>query len=93
MKLYLLLLLFVIMGAGAFSMFEIAHHALGYEHDFAPDSATSRLIFVTLWLLLMMVADVLLLNHKEIRYRHLLIGLLTLGVLAPVLFLYFAYAL
>ncbi len=93
MKLYLLLLLFLIMAAGAFSMFEIAHHALGYEHDFAPDSATTRLIAVTVWLLLMMIMDVLLLNYREIPYRILWITFLTLGILAPIIFLYFTYAL
>ena len=42
MKYYLILLLFTIMGAGARTMFEIAFHALGREHDFAPAADTTK---------------------------------------------------
>lgn len=87
MKYYLLLLLFVIMGAGARTMFEIAYHGAGREHEFAPAEDTSRLILLALWYVGMMVADVLLLNYSEIRYRSVYVLLLTAGVIAPTLYM------
>jgi hypothetical protein len=90
MKYYLIVLLLVIMGAGARTMFEIAHNALGMEHDsMVPDQQTSVYIFVTLWYILMMVADVLLLFYKEVRYRNVFIALLTIGIIAPTVYMYF----
>ena len=88
MKLYLLLLLLLIMGTGAYTMFQIAHNALGREHDFAPDGETTHLIFITVGLLLLMIADVLLLNHRHIRYHQLLVLLLTAGVTAAVIYIF-----
>jgi cell division protein FtsW (lipid II flippase) len=86
MKYYLLFLLFVIMGAGARTMFEIAHQALGREHDFAPAADTTRLIFLALWFIVMMVADVVLIRHKDVAKRNLFIVLLSLGVFIPVIY-------
>ena len=74
------------MGAGARTMFEIAHQALGREHDFAPAADTTRLIFLALWFVLMMMVDVLLIAYKNLRYRNVFISLLTVGVLAPTIY-------
>ena len=71
------------MGAGARTMFEIAHQALGREHDFAPAADTTRLIFLVLWFVVMMMADVILLRHPEIKNRVTLTALVSVGVLAP----------
>ena len=87
MKYYLLSLLFLIMAAGARTMFEIAHQAMGREHDFAPASDTIRLMMLALWFILMMVVDVILIRHRELRNRNIFITLLSLGVLSPVLFM------
>ena len=84
MKYYLLFLLFIIMGGGARTMFEIAHQALGREHDFAPAQDTIRLIFLALWFVAMMISDIILLRHKNLPYRNTGIALLSAGVLAPV---------
>ena len=86
MKYYLIALLFLIMGAGARTMFEIAHQALGREHDFAPAADTTRLIFLTLWFIAMMMADVILLRHKELKNRNVFITLLSIGVMAPTIY-------
>ena len=91
MKYYLLFLLLTIMGAGARTMFEIAHQALGREHDFAPAADTTRLIFLALWFILMMVADVLLLNYKDVRYRNTLIVLLSVAVLLPSFYMFLTH--
>lgn len=74
------------MGAGARTMFEIAHQALGREHDFAPAADTTRLIFLALWFVVMMMADVILLRHKELKNRNLFIALLSIGVIAPTIY-------
>jgi hypothetical protein len=84
MKYYLTGLLLLIMGAGARTMFEIAHQALGREHDFAPAADTTRLIFLALWFVLMMMANVVLLRNGHLPYRNLYIALLSLGVCVPV---------
>jgi cell division protein FtsW (lipid II flippase) len=86
MKYYLIALLFLIMGAGARTMFEIAHQALGREHDFAPAADTTRLIFLALWFIAMMMADVILLRHKELKNRNVFIALLSIGVIAPTIY-------
>lgn len=86
MRWYLIALLFVIMGAGARTMFEIAYHGMGREHDFAPAEDTKNLILLALWFIGMMVADVILLRKREIPYRNLFIGLLSIGVLLPVVY-------
>ena len=85
-KVYLIFFLFIIMGAGARTMFEIAHQALGREHDFAPAADTTRLIFLALWFVVMMMADVILLRHKELKNRNLFIALLSIGVIAPTIY-------
>lgn len=91
MKYYLLGLLFLIMGAGARTMFEIAHQALGREHDFAPAADTTRLIFLALWFILMMIMNVVLLRHQEIKNRKLLIAFLSLGVVAPSIYMFLSH--
>jgi hypothetical protein len=85
-KYYLILLLFIIMGAGARTLFEIAYHGAGREHGFAPQNDTQQLMLLTVWFVEMMIADVILIRHKEIAYRNLFIVLLTIGVLAPILY-------
>jgi hypothetical protein len=87
MKYYLFALLFVIMGAGARTMFEIAHHGMGHEHDFAPSAEITRLIFLALWFVVMMIGNVILLRHKDFPYRNGLVLLLSIGVLSPVVFM------
>jgi cell division protein FtsW (lipid II flippase) len=85
-KYYLIALLFIIMGAGARTMFEIAYQALGREHDFAPAADTTRLIILALWFVFMMVIDVILLRHKELKNRNIFIGLLSVGVFVPTIY-------
>jgi hypothetical protein len=87
MRYYLLFLLVLIMAAGGRTMFEIAHQALGREHDFGPEADTRRLIFLALWFVVMMMANVILLRHKELKHRNILIGLLSAGVLVPSIFM------
>ena len=60
MKWYLIALMIVIMGAGARTMFEIAHHGMGREHNFAPDQDTIQLIYLALWFVLMMMVNVII---------------------------------
>ncbi|MBL7778818.1 MAG: hypothetical protein JNK66_11070 [Chitinophagales bacterium] len=91
MKVYLLALLFIIMGAGARTMFEIAYHGAGREHDFAPAEDTTRLILLALWYVAMMVADVILQNHREIRHHKILVGLLTLGIFSPTIYMFLTH--
>lgn len=91
MKYYLFGLLLLIMGAGARTMFEIAHQALGREHDFAPAEDTTRLILLALWFVAMMVVDVILLRHKELKNRNLFIALLSVGVLAPTIYQFLSH--
>lgn len=86
MKYYLIFLLFIIMGAGARTMFEIAYHGAGREHDFAPAADTARLIFLALWFALLMVADVLLISYHQLRYRIFFILVVSLAVFIPVIY-------
>lgn len=86
MRWYLIALLLVIMGAGARTMFEIAYHGMGREHDFAPASDTQNLILLALWFVLMMIADVILLRKTEIPYRNIFIVLVSIGVILPVVY-------
>lgn len=92
MKYYLIALLLVIMGAGARTMFEVAHK--GALHDtkdtvgFGPDSETTYLIFLIVWFLLMMIGDVLLLNYTELKNRTVYIALLSVGVLTPAIYMF-----
>jgi hypothetical protein len=74
------------MGAGARTMFEVAHQAMGGEHEFAPSASIMRLIFLALWYMVMMVITVILLRNKELKNRNLFIGLLSLGVLVPTIY-------
>lgn len=91
MKPFLLFLLFLIMAAGGRTMFEIAYHGLVKEHGLTPDSETQQLILLAVWYISMMIVDVLLLNYKEVRYRNLLITLLTLGILAPTIYMFLTH--
>ena len=86
-KIYLLFLLLLIMAAGARTMFEIAHQALGREHDFAPAADTTRLIFLALWFIAMMMVDVIVLRNKELKNRNIFVGLLSLGVFVPLVYM------
>jgi hypothetical protein len=87
MKYYLIILLLIIMGAGARTMFEIAYQGMALEHDAAPNPKTYFYIFMALWFVLMMVADILLLSNKTLKYRNPLIGSLSVGVLAPIAYM------
>ena len=75
------------MVAGARTMFEIAHQALGREHDFAPAADTTRLIFLALWFVVMMMVDVIVLRNKELKNRNIFIVLLSLGVFVPLVYM------
>jgi hypothetical protein len=86
MKYYLILLLLMIMGAGARTMFEIAHQGLTQEHGLTPDGETQKLIYLALWFVAMMMVDVVLLRNKELKSRNLFVALLSIGVFAPVVF-------
>ena len=87
MKFYLVALLLVIMGTGAYSMFEVAYQGMAVEHGAIPNSEARFYMFVTLWYVLMMVADILLLTHKNLKFKNALIGLFTIGVLSPIIYL------
>lgn len=92
MKYYLIALLFIIMGAGGRTMFEVAKN--GAMHDtkdtlgFGPDSETWILIGLAIWYLLMMSADVLLLNYTEVKNRNLYVALLSIGVFGPAIYMF-----
>ena len=87
MKYYLLALLFLIMGGGAYTMFKIAYQGMALEHDAAPNPITYFYIFTALWFVLMMVADILLLTNKTLKYRNALVAALSIGVLAPIAYM------
>lgn len=87
-KIYLIALIVIIMAAGARTMFEVAYHGMTREHDFAPDKDTVFLFGLLGWFLLMMVADVLLLNYKNAPKRNLLIAVLSVGILVPVIYMF-----
>ena len=87
MKYYLIALLLIIMGAGARTMFEIAYQGMALEHDAAPNPKTYFYIFMALWFVLMMVADILLLTNKTIKFRNALVASLSIGVLGPIVYM------
>ena len=91
MKYYLIAILLVIMGVGARTMFEVAYHGLVIEHGLTPDTETQQLIFLTLWFVSMMVADVLLLNYRQIRYHFLWVIVLSVGVITPTLYMFLTH--
>ena len=91
MRYYLIILLLFIMGAGARTMFEIAHQALGREHDFAPARDTTRLILLALWFVAMMIFDVVLLRHPEIKNRKRLSVLLTTAIALPAVYMFLTH--
>lgn len=86
MRYYLIALLFIIMGAGARTMFEIAHQGLTHEHGLIPDDETQRLIFLALWFVAMMMVDVILLRNKELKNRNIFIALLSVGIMIPTIY-------
>jgi len=91
MRYYLIALLFVIMGAGARTMFEIAHQGLTQEHGLTPDSETQKLIFLALWFIAMMMVDVILIRNKELKNRNAFIALLSFGVLVPTIYKFISH--
>lgn len=91
MKYYLVALLFIIMGAGARTMFEIAHQGLTQEHGLTPDGETQKLIFLALWYVVMMVADIVLLRHAEIKMRNVFIALMSIGILIPTVYMFLTH--
>ncbi len=86
MKYYLIALLLLIMAAGGRTMFQIAYYGATKEHDFGPDQETSSLIFLAIWFMAMMAADVLLLSYKQLPKRNFFIVLLSIGVFVPVIY-------
>lgn len=86
MTYYLITLLFIIMGAGARTMFEIAHQGLTQEHGLIPDSETQKLIFLALWFVAMMMVTVVLIRNKELKSRNIFIVLLSIGVIVPTIY-------
>ena len=87
MKYYLIALLLVIMGAGARTMFEIAYQGMALEHAAAPNPETYFYIFMALWFVLMMVADILLLTNKNLKFRNALIAIFSVGVVGPIAYM------
>ena len=87
MKYYLIAILLVIMGAGARTMFEIAYQGMALEHGATPNRQTWFYIFLVLWFVLMMVADILILTNKSLKFRNTLAALLAPGVLGPVIYM------
>jgi len=87
MKFYLLALLVIIMGAGARTMFEIAYQGMALEHGASPNPETYFYIFIAVWYVLMMVADILLLTHKDLKFKNILVGAFSFGVLGPVIYM------
>jgi len=88
MRFYLIALLLVIMGAGARSMFEVAYQGMALEHGASPNSETYFYIFIALWYVLMMVVDIILLTHKNMKFKNALVALFTIGVLCPIIYMY-----
>lgn len=91
MKAYLLFLLFIIMAAGARTMFEIAYHGAGREHDFAPEADTTRLMFLALWYVAMMIATVFLLNNRTLKNAWIWVMMVSLGVCIPTFYMLFTH--
>jgi len=87
MKYYLMALVVVIMGAGARTMFEIAYQGMALEHDAAPNRQTYFLIALAFWFIIMMIADILIITNKDLKYKNVLTAFLTVGVLAPVIYM------
>ena len=87
MKYYLIALLLVIMGAGARTMFEIAYQGMALEHDAAPNPQTYFYIFMALWFVLMMIADILILSNKTLKFRNAFAAALSVGVLGPIVYM------
>jgi hypothetical protein len=75
------------MGAGARTMFEIAYQGMALEHGSSPNPETYFYIFIALWYVLMMVADILLLTRKNMKFRNVLIMLFSLGVFGPIIYM------
>jgi cell division protein FtsW (lipid II flippase) len=88
MKYYLIALLLIIMAAGALTMFEVAYQAMAGEHDVAPARETTYLILLTLWFIVMMICNVIVLWKKDLLYRNTLIVLLSVGILVPVVYMF-----
>ena len=87
MKYYLIALLLIIMGAGARTMFEIAYQGMALEHGSSPNPETYFYIFLALWYVLMMVADILLLTRKNMKFRNAFVALFSVGVLGPIIYM------
>ena len=87
MKYYLIALLLIIMGAGARTMFEIAYQGMALEHDAAPNRETYFYIFMALWFVLMMVADILLITNKNLKFKNALVALFSVGVIGPIVYM------
>ena len=87
-KIYLIILLIVIMGAGARTMFEIAYHGMAFEHGASPNAETYPFIAVALWYVVMMVLDVMLIRNKNLKGRNVYIGLLSVAVFVPAIYMF-----
>jgi hypothetical protein len=87
-KYYLVLLLLVIMFAGARTMFEIAYQGMAFEHD-EMSKKVAYLIGIAGWFVLMMIADVWVLMHPKLKQNLLIVLLLSIGVWGPAIFLAF----
>ncbi len=88
MKYYLILLLIIIMGAGARTMFEIAYQGMAFEHD-EMSHKVAFLIGIAVWYVAMMIADILILTSAERRKNVVYVGLLTAGVAIPAIYMAF----
>lgn len=75
------------MSAGAFAMFKLAFLGLVAEHGAMPDTKTWFYIFFSIWFVIMMVPDVLLLTNKKLKFRFAWVALLTAGVIGPAIYM------
>jgi len=87
MQYYLVALAIATMAAGARTMFEIAYQGMALEHDAAPNHETYFFIALAFWFVIMMIANVLIITNKELKYRNILTAFLTLGVLGPIIYM------
>ena len=87
MQYYLIVLIIATMAAGARTMFEIAYQGMAVEHGAAPNRETYFLIALAFWFVIMMIANVLIITNKELKYRNILTAFLTLGVLGPIIYM------
>ena len=87
MKYYLPALLLLIMATGARTMFHAAYNGMAVEHEFAPNAATSFYMIFSLWYVLLMIVDIILMRNKDLKGRNIYVALLSVAVFAPIIYM------